>query len=195
MTSLQRSLARPLFWLDVAVKAALVGLLAFGAFSGLDQFEGKAFGWRLLAYPLATLIVPAVWWLTGKRQPYPYWADILITLPFLVDVTGNALDLYDSVTWWDDFNHFLNWGLLTGGVAALLLRTRVGALELAALTIGFGAVAAILWEFGEYLTFVRGSDEEATAYTDTLGDMLLGLLGSTGAAAIAALVRRSRSEP
>ena len=45
------------------------------------------------------------------------------------------------------------------------------------------------------LTAVRGSDEEATAYTDTLGDMLLGLLGSTVAAAIAALVRRSRSEP
>jgi hypothetical protein len=30
------------YWLDVAVKVALVGLLAFGAFSGLEQFEGKA---------------------------------------------------------------------------------------------------------------------------------------------------------
>ena len=183
------------FWLDVAVKVALVGLLAFGAFSGLEQFEGKAFGWRLLTYPLAALVVPIGWWVAGRRPPYPYAADILLTMPFLVDVAGNTLDLYDTVSWWDDFNHFLNWGLLTGGVAALLLRTRVGALELAALTIGFGAVAAILWEFGEYLTFVRGSDEEATAYTDTLGDMLLGLLGSTVAAAIAALVRRSRSEP
>ena len=44
MTALQHSVARPLFWLDVAVKAALVGLLAFGAFSGLDQFEGKRSG-------------------------------------------------------------------------------------------------------------------------------------------------------
>ena len=35
------------FWLDIAVKAALVCLLAFGAFSGLQQFEGKAFVWRL----------------------------------------------------------------------------------------------------------------------------------------------------
>ena len=26
----------------------------------LDQFEGKAFGWRLLAYPMMMLFVPAV---------------------------------------------------------------------------------------------------------------------------------------
>ena len=178
------------FWLDLGVKAALVGLLAFGAFSGLQQFEGKAFGWRLLTYPLAALVVPVGWKLAGARRPYPYAADILLTLPFLVDVAGNALDLYDSVSWWDDFNHFLNWALLTGGVAALLRRTRVGRLELVALAIGFGAVAAILWELAEYLTFIRGSEEEATAYTDTLGDMTLGLLGSTVAGVTAALLRR-----
>ena len=181
---------RPIFWVDMGVKVALVVLLAFGAFSGLEQFEGKAFGWRLLTYPLATLVVPIGWWLAGRRPPYPYAADILLVLPFLVDVAGNALDLYDSVSWWDDFNHFLNWALLTGGVAALLHRTRVSRLELAALAIGFGAVAAILWELAEYFTFIRGSDEEATAYTDTLGDMSLGLLGATIAAVIAALLHR-----
>ena len=37
-----------LFWLNIGLKALFVGLLAFGAFSGLDQFEGKAFGWRLI---------------------------------------------------------------------------------------------------------------------------------------------------
>src|SRR5262249_47826685 len=111
-------------------------------------------------------------------------------LPFLVDVAGNALDLYDSVSWWDDFNHFLNWALLTGGVAALLRRTRISRLELAALAIGFGAVAALLWELAEYSTFIRGSDEEATASTDPLGDMSLGLLGATVAALVAALVPR-----
>ena len=36
-------------------------------------------------------------------------------LPFLVDVTGNSLDLYDTLDWWDDLNHFVNWlPLLTG---------------------------------------------------------------------------------
>ena len=29
-----------------------------GAFGGLDQFEGKGFGYRLLVYPLFMLMVP-----------------------------------------------------------------------------------------------------------------------------------------
>ncbi len=43
-----------------------------------------------------------------------------------------------------------------------------------ALAVGFGAVTAILWEFAEYFTFIRGSPEIETAYTDTLGDLALG---------------------
>ena len=42
--------------IDVGLKVLLIGLLAFGALSGLAQFEGKAFGWRLLTYPLATVV-------------------------------------------------------------------------------------------------------------------------------------------
>ena len=110
------------FWLDMAFKAALVGLLAFGAFSGLDQFEGKAFGWRLVFYPLAAVIVPLGWWLAGRPKPYPYALDILLVSPFLVDVVGNALDLYDSISWWDDLNHFVNWAILTTAFGLFLIR-------------------------------------------------------------------------
>ena len=62
------------FRLNVAVKLALVGLLVFGAFSGLLQFEGKAFLWRLLTYPVASLVVPVVWvarYRTDHRIPTP----------------------------------------------------------------------------------------------------------------------------
>ena len=51
---------RLLFWVNIGLKALFVGLLAFGAFSGLDQFDGKGFGWRLVFYPIAVLIVPVV---------------------------------------------------------------------------------------------------------------------------------------
>jgi hypothetical protein len=51
--------------LDLAVKAALVALLLFGGFSGLERFEGKAMTGRALTYPLATLIVPVVWRLSA----------------------------------------------------------------------------------------------------------------------------------
>jgi hypothetical protein len=50
------------------------------------------------------------------------------------------------------------------------------------LAVGFGGVTAILWEFAEYFTFIRNSPELATAYTDTLGDLALGLSGSVLAA-------------
>jgi hypothetical protein len=170
------------FWLDVAVKVALVGILAFGAFSGLEQFEDKAFGWRLVFYPLAAVVVPVGWWLAKKPQPYPYALDILLVAPFLVDVVGNALDLYDSITWWDDLNHFVNWGLLCLAVGQLVLRFPLPRLATFVIIVGVGAIAAILWELGEYFAFIRNSDELDTAYTDTLGDMTLGLTGATVAA-------------
>jgi hypothetical protein len=183
----------PAFWLDAAVKLALVLLLAFGAFSGLERFAGKALGWRLVGYSLAALVVPAIWILRGRRPPYPYAVDILFVLPFLIDTIGNTLDLYDTIDWWDDANHFVNWAILSGAVAAALLRTRVRAIELFALVVGFGAVTAILWEIGEYFAFIRGSPELVTAYTDTLGDMSLGLGGSVLTATVAVLVLRRRS--
>jgi hypothetical protein len=107
----------------------------------------------------------------------------------LIDVTGNTADLYDTIGWWDDANHFVNWGILVAAFGQLLIRLPIGRLEAAALAIGFGAVTALLWEFGEYLTFIRFNEEEfRTAYTDTLGDLALGLGGSVVAAVLIATV-------
>jgi hypothetical protein len=178
--------------LDLAVKGLLVGLLLFGAFSGLERFEGKAFGGRALAYPIATVIVPIAWWLVARRRErpplYPYALDILLVLPFLIDTAGNALDLYDSIGWWDDANHFVNWFILTAAFGQLLVRLPIGPLNAFALAVGFGAVTAVLWEFAEYVTFIRNSAELDTAYTDTLGDLALGLSGSVAAAALTARI-------
>ncbi|MEE3142141.1 MAG: hypothetical protein VX307_06060 [Chloroflexota bacterium] len=165
------------FWLDIAVKAALVCLLAFGAFSGLQQFEGKAFVWRLTTYPIAALIIPVIWAVRGRKPGYLYSADILLTLPFLIDTVGNALDFYDTIEWWDDANHLVNWALLSGAMGAIW-RPRFSSWTTLGLVVGFGAATAILWEIAEYLAFIRNSPELATAYQDTLGDMALGLTGS-----------------
>ena len=61
------------------------------------------------------------------------------------------------------------------------------------LVLGFGAVTHILWELAEYLTFIRGGPEEATAYTDTLGDLTLSLTGSLIGALIVTLFARPRA--
>jgi hypothetical protein len=64
--------------------------------------------------------------------PYPFAVDVLFVLPFLIDTIGNALNLYDTIDWWDDANHFVNWALLSGAVAVALSRTHGNRAELSA---------------------------------------------------------------
>ena len=105
---------------------------------------------------------------------------MLITFPFFVDVMGNVLNLYDSIDWWDDVNHFANWLFLSLGLGVLLLRTAFPPIALAGFVLAFGASVAILWELGEYVTFIRTNEDEFdTAYTDTLGDLTFDLVGAT----------------
>ena len=169
--------------LTLLIFSATVAQLAVATFiPGLDQFEGKAFGARLLAYPLLMLVTPAVWWLTARRSsppPSPPWsAFALIMAPFLVDVTGNTLDLYDSIGWWDDLNHFANWVLLCAGFGVLIARADMPSRWVFVLAVtGLGALLAIGWELGEWFTFIRHGTELDTAYEDTLGDEALGTLG------------------
>jgi uncharacterized protein (DUF2126 family) len=176
-----------------AVLLATVAQLAAGAVVGGGQFEGKAFGARLVAYPLAMLVLPVAWTLVrrrrGGREPLPWNGFALVMTPFLVDVTGNTLDLYDSVGWWDDANHLVNWFLLCAGLGLLLARGRVGPpWALGALVAGLGALLAVLWEVAEWYSFIRHGTELDTAYEDTLGDEVLGTLG--GALAGVLLVAR-----
>lgn len=179
---------------NASVKIALVALLTVGAFSGLDQFEGKAFGSRLIAYPLAVMVLPGVWWWHARRRAhgrYPAIADLLITMPFFIDVAGNAADLYDTIEWWDDANHLVNWALLSSGAGLLIARADIPRWAVATMTLGFGGVSAIVWEVAEYYAFIHDSPELATAYTDTLGDLALGTLGALIAASVVAWRRPS----
>ncbi len=171
-----------------------VGQLLVATFwaGDLEQFDGKGFGARLVLYPAMMLAVPVVWWFVTDRREDPPWAAFAwIMLPFLVDVTGNTLNLYDSVTWWDDANHFVNWLFLGLGAGLLITRGRARPnAEIVLLVAGIGAIMAIFWEVGEYYAFIRGGTELDTAYTDTLGDEVLGTLGALTAGAITALRRR-----
>ena len=189
---------RPAFIADMAVKAGLVVCLLIPVlWPDLPQFEGKAFLGRTLAYPISLLIVPVAWWFVQRHRgapvAYPYALDILLVAPFLIDTLGNIFDLYDTIGWWDDANHFVNWALLSAAFGQFLLRLPLGRLVTASLIVGFGAVTAMLWEWAEFFTFIRGGPEEATAYRDTLGDMALGLTGSVVAAVVTVTLLWRRS--
>lgn len=189
-------------WRAAAVVILLLtaGQLAVATFVPLDRFAGKAFGARLVAYPVMMLLPVAAWALVrrrrGSREPLPWNGFALIMLPFGVDVTGNSFDLYDTVVWWDDANHFVNWVFLCLG-SGLLLRRGLGSWPrwgFALLVTGFGALLAVLWELGEWYTFIRHGTELDTAYQDTLGDEALGTLGGL-VAALLLVSRRPESRP
>ena len=187
------SSSRRFLWVAAGVFVATLAQLVVGTFADdLPQFAGKGFGARLVAYPLLMLAVPAAWLLHSRRQDKneqpPSAAFALVMAPFLVDVTGNTLDLYDRVSWWDDVNHLVNWFLLNAGLG-LLLRNRATGWVLGLLVTGLGALLAIVWELGEWYTFIRHGTELSTAYEDTLGDQALGTVGAALAGGL--LARRS----
>ena len=170
-------------WVPVLIIVLTVGQLAVAEWvPGIDRFADKAFGARLIAYPLMMLLVPALWWVVVKRrrpdEPPPYGAFSLIMLGFLVDVTGNSLDLYDSLTWWDDMNHFVNWVFLLTGIGLIIGGPVRPAWARVLMIAGLGAILAVGWELGEWWTFIRHGTEIETAYEDTLGDETLGTLGA-----------------
>ena len=183
---------RPL-WLNITVKALLLALLIFSVASGLERFEGKAMLARALTYPIAALIVPAIWWLRGRPHPYPHLVDALIVLPFVIDTGGNVLDLY-SLWWFDDVAHLCNWLILVSAFALALRRTRLPLLPSWAIAVGFGAVTEILWELGEYAVMKLGSSNLQLTYEDTIGDLALGGSGTLIGATLVSLAWRASRE-
>ena len=184
-------------WVPVLIILLTVGQLAVAEWApGIERFADKAFGARLIAYPAMMLLVPALWWFFVKRrhpeEPPPYGAFSLIMLGFLVDVTGNSLDFYDTLTWWDDMNHFVNWVFLLTGIGLIIGRPVRPAWARVLMIAGLGAILAIGWELGEWYTFIRHGTEIETAYEDTLGDETLGTLGAVLAGLLVQIYFRRR---
>jgi hypothetical protein len=164
----------------------------------LSGIKGKASTVRLIVYPVGAMVLPLWWWAYGRTKSqlhdrFPWPADLLITLPWLIDLIGNRLNLFDTISWWDDAMHFILWGLLTAGVLIAFVPRDLSRGITTFVALGFGATAAVIWELGEYYAFIRHSEELRTAYTDTLGDLCLGTLGAFLAALILFQVHSRRA--
>ena len=195
MTTTPAPLTRSPNWAGVASIAAkllLLGLLLSALFwPDLSGIRGKASTARLIVYPLGAMALPLFWLAVRPSRAFPWVADLLVTLPWLVDLAGNRLNLFDTISWWDDLMHCVLWGLLTAGVLIAFAPPRATRGLTAMLALGFGTTAAVLWELGEYVAFVRHSPELQTAYTDTLGDLALGTLGALLAGLAVARLHRT----
>jgi hypothetical protein len=182
---------RSILW---AVRIALVVALGITvAFPGWEQFAGKGMALRAPFYLLPAFVVPIVWWIRGKRQPYPYLVDALVVAPFLADTLGNVLGFYSRFDATDDVLHFVNWVLLMGGITLGLLRTRVNNLTAWALGWGLGALAIIWWEAAEWLVQELGTNGLQLTYGDTIGDLIASSTGGAVGSALAIHFARGRA--
>ena len=176
------------------VRIMLVVAVAFSvAFPGLPQFEGKGMAFRAPFYLLPLVVVPIVWRVRGRRDPYPHLVDALVVSPFLLDTLGNALNIYESFSSTDDVLHFVNWILLVAGITLALLRTRLDRLSVWVMAYGLGGLAIIWWEAAEWLVQELGTAGLGLTYGDTIGDLLLSSTGGGVGAAITLWLTRDRS--
>jgi hypothetical protein len=119
--------------------------------------------------------------------------DVLLVLPFLIDTVGNALDLYDTVGWWDDANHLVNWAILVSAAGRALVRLPLGPLTVAGLAVGFGAVTAVLWELASTSRSSVTHPSSTRPTRTPSATSASGLTGSVLAAGLAAWTVRRRA--
>ncbi len=169
-----------------ATRAALVIAIGISlVFPDWEQFQGKGMAYRAPFYLLPLAVVPVVWRLRGRPEPYPHLVDALVIAPFLADTLGNVFGFYDTYTHTDDVLHFLNWVLLIGGITLGLCRTYLRPLAAWTMGTGIGALAIIGWETAEWLVQKLGTTGLHLTYSDTIGDLVLSSIGGAIGAVVA----------
>jgi hypothetical protein len=172
-------------WLDRALEAAIVAAKAATVVCAIDGFvnadtprlRGKGIRARAFGYTGALLLVPAIWRLLPDRGRYPRGLDLAVTLPLLIDASGNALGLYNDAHL-DDVVHFLN-SAIVAGVAGALFATRTDDPWLAAVAgTGTAISGETIWEIGEYVAMRAGATGMGLTYQDTIADLADSTLGA-----------------
>ncbi len=171
--------------LDLAAKAIMVTLLVSALIDpSAVNLEGKAASARAVGYPMLAFALPVLWYGWRREKPFPWVADLMITIPCFSDLLGNRIGFYDSIWWFDDLVHFVNTGLLTGAAILLTMSYTATLGQMIERGLAVGVTAALAWEIAEYFAFLSKSVERNGAYADTLADMALGTMGSMAAVLI-----------
>lgn len=150
----------------------------------------------ILAFALPGLLAP-------RFLAFPAAADISIATILLTAAWSNVFDLYTRIPNWDLLVHFFCTGVLAAGLYVLLLRTGIladpctdrGAAPAGVLlTATLGLALSALWEMVEWLGFIFVTPDISVNYTDTIGDMAVGGIGSVVAGIVVVLFLRSHRD-
>lgn len=108
---------------------------------------------------------------------------IYIVFIFIAHFLGVVVDLYTKIYWFDKFTHFLS-GILTSFAAIYILvkNKEKNILFNTLFILSFSMLIASIWEVFEYLSsYYFNVDPQKvilTGVTDTMGDIIVALLGS-----------------
>jgi hypothetical protein len=92
-------------WLTGDPLVRFLLLISAMIWPGLSGINGTASSARLIVYPLGVTALP-LWFADGRMKTrlhgrFPWQADLLITLPWPIDLIGNRSNVFDTVSWWD----------------------------------------------------------------------------------------------
>lgn len=166
--------------LNGLLRASIGGFLADVMANPQDpRYAGKAIPIRnLLIVGSLSELFPLLYVLDRRRgsgrrwwQRYPAWSDNLYLSIFWLDMAGNAFDLYDRFTNFDLIPHYHG----TGALAAVCQRA-FGWSPLVA--IGVANAIHTLLEAQEYATDVFFGTHNVRGAWDSIGDLMVGVLGT-----------------
>ncbi|WP_421733724.1 hypothetical protein [Cellulomonas sp.] len=150
--------------------------------------------WRagLVACALFLLVLGGT--LVPRAIGAPAGLDVAFCVTLLFAAWAAQLEWYAAVDWLDLAVHAVATGLVAVMALLALVRWRVvsepaEAPDRIVLVTGLGAVAAVLWEVGEWAGHTFLDPRIYVGYEDTIGDLVAGLVGSAVAAVV--LARRS----
>jgi hypothetical protein len=166
-----------------ALVSLVVGTLTLGGIAG-----------ALFLLVLGGVSVP-------RALDLPAPLDVAYGASLIFAAWASQLEWYDAVDWLDLAVHLVctgliaavaylalvRWELLPGAVATPPARASAGVVVV---TAGLGAIAAILWEVGEWAGHTYLDEGIGVGYDDTVTDLAAGLLGALIAGLV--LARRER---
>jgi hypothetical protein len=168
-----------------AIEIAIVGAKAATLACAIDavvnadseRLRGKAIRTRAIGYTAGLFLVPVIWRVLPDRGRYPRGLDLAVTLPLLIDASGNALGLYNEAHL-DDVVHLIN-SAIVSGIAGALFASRTDEPWQAALAgTGTAIAAETAWEIAEFTAMKAGADGMGLTYADTMTDLISSAAGA-----------------
>ncbi|HUQ41006.1 MAG TPA: hypothetical protein VM052_00745 [Candidatus Limnocylindrales bacterium] len=136
-----------------------------------EKFAGKALGPRNVGILIGmSMLFPILHFIYKRWTDYPVWYDNLYLSIYWLDMSGNSLNLYNTVEWWDHIPHFHGPGALS--------MVLIGAFGLAPLAAaGLATILHLVLEVNEYYGDVILGTHNVRGIADSMNDLSYGLLG------------------